>query len=347
MFPLLQLPSSCIQNVADQWKTIELYEFSFLSKRAKEVSKRKKVDDSKVIIDLNSRKIYFLKNGGNMRFEQNRFVVHQRQPSSLDTDIILFLQATQNFLNITNCRFETVYFNLKPPLTIDQLIMTIDWMNGLQNEIRKVVIFRATWQMFEIFINRFRKSINQLLAPYGGLKWDGIVQKRLKFEIKESFCSNPSQWFHLDFLFNMDTEQISAEKIDMSAQDLNVFLRSWQEGKTNRNLEKIDFVTCSKIDVKEVLKGCGGVLMDPRTTKVMAQKSGRYFLNDVWIRGGIHIRRNDGRLAVIQTSSYEYWKKGENAKKGHVEKYLKILEVWNSEDNSEKWMEKVFFIYII
>uniref|UniRef100_A0A1I7T4P9 FBA_2 domain-containing protein n=1 Tax=Caenorhabditis tropicalis TaxID=1561998 RepID=A0A1I7T4P9_9PELO len=343
MFPLLQLPYLCIQNVADQWKTVELYEFSLLSKRAKMVSKRTKVDDSGMHFDFYSRRMHFIKDGDfhrHMRFEQNRFVVDRGEPSSLDTDISVFLQATQHFLDVTNCRLDEVDFKLKPPLTVDQLIMTIVWLNGLKTEIKEVLISRATWQMFEIFMNRFRKPVDTLMVLESDIDWDGTILKRLKFEIKDWFSFQRCLWLNIEFLLSMNTKKISVDEIDISAQDLNMFLRSWQEGKTNQNLNMVDFVTCSEIDVKEVVKGCGGELMDPRTTKVMSRYGET---EETWIRGGIHIRRNDGRVAVIPTNG-SHWV-DEDADDDDVEEYLKHLEIWNSEDSV--WMEKVFFIYII
>uniref|UniRef100_A0A1I7T4P4 FBA_2 domain-containing protein n=1 Tax=Caenorhabditis tropicalis TaxID=1561998 RepID=A0A1I7T4P4_9PELO len=340
MFPLLQLPSSCIQNVADQWKTVELYEFSFLSKRAKGVSKRKKVDNSVVHFDFFYRIITIYKDGGvdcRLGFEHNRYFVEWREPPSLGKHIILFLQATQNFLKVTNCSFQQVGMKLKAPLTVDQLIMTIDWLNESKTEIGKVFIFRATWQMFEIFMNRFRKPVDTLMVLESDIDWDGTVLKPLKFEIKELFSFQRCLWLNIDFLLSIDTKTISVDEIDISAQDLNMFLRSWQEGKTNQNLNMVDFVTCSEIDVKEVVKDCGGVLMDPRTTKV--KFSDREFREEIWIYGGIYIRRNDGRLAVIQTNTFQYSEDDRD-----VEKYLRTLEIWNSEEASDKWMRKEFFI---
>uniref|UniRef100_A0A1I7T4P6 FBA_2 domain-containing protein n=1 Tax=Caenorhabditis tropicalis TaxID=1561998 RepID=A0A1I7T4P6_9PELO len=143
----------------------------------------------------------------------------------------------------------------------------------------------------------------------------------------------------------MDTEQIAANNIDLSEEDLNMFLRSWQEGKTNQGL-RVCKLTVDFFDVRKVLKDCGGQLMDPRTTKLKFPKLGKYgFIDDVWIRGGIHIRRNDGRLAVIQTNNYVYWREGEGAREEDVKEYLRNLEIWNSE-NRRFVRERVFNFYI-
>uniref|UniRef100_A0A1I7U247 FBA_2 domain-containing protein n=2 Tax=Caenorhabditis tropicalis TaxID=1561998 RepID=A0A1I7U247_9PELO len=279
-----------------------------------------------------------------MGFEQNRFVEGERKRFRKE-DISAFIRASQHFLDVLNCRIDRISFDLRPPLTDDQLIMMIDWLNGMKIDIQAVSIRTATWPLFELFITRFQKSVSRLHffeRNCKQFKCDGIIYKRLNFEIKRFFSSNPCPWFNLEFLFNMDTEKISAHKIDLSPEDLNVFLRSWQEGKTNQKLRKIQFETCVERDVKEVLNGCGGELMDPRTAKFMFRDG----YQDMWIHGGILIRRNDGRLAVIDINYYEYSTEEQNVTEQEIQKYLKVREIWNSEESSNKWNEKQFFMYI-
>uniref|UniRef100_A0A1I7T4P7 FBA_2 domain-containing protein n=1 Tax=Caenorhabditis tropicalis TaxID=1561998 RepID=A0A1I7T4P7_9PELO len=308
------------------------------------VSKRKKIDNLLVHVDIYYRAIFFVEHSdsfNDMMFEQNRYVVGHRPGLPANTDIILFLQATQNFLDVTSYRISEFRFDLKPPFTVDQLIMTIDWLNEMKTDFRKVWIETETWEMLEIFLNRFRKNIHTLMLGGTDLKWDGTVKRRLNFEIKDLSSWIDCPWFHLDFLFNMEPETVFAEKIDISAQDLNVFLKSWQEGKTNKNLKKVDFHTCSEIDVKEVVKGCRGELMDPRTTKV---RFSHEITGETWLRGGIHIRRNDGRLAVIDTHGFDYYSEGRDISEEGARRYLKNLEIWNSDD---VWMGKVLYFYVI
>uniref|UniRef100_A0A1I7U1D3 FBA_2 domain-containing protein n=1 Tax=Caenorhabditis tropicalis TaxID=1561998 RepID=A0A1I7U1D3_9PELO len=348
MFPLFQLPLLCIQEVSDQWELVDLYNFSLLSKRAKRVSERKKKRIPWLVgLDFDYRTIEFMRSHVDVDFQlifkQNRFIVGLRENASLDTDISLFLQATQQFLDVFKCRFYEISLELKPPLTDDQLIVLIDWMNGMKNEIRMILIRSATWPMFELFMNRFRKSIGKLMLLENKYDCGDIVFKRLNFEIKHSFSSNPCPWFHLDFLFSMDTEKISAYKINFSAEDLNVFLRSWQEGKTNQRMREFACVPLKELNVKEVLKGCGAELMDPRTTKQKYSMSGYL---DCWIYGGIHIRRNDGRLAVIDTNDSNTTV-DDGTTEGHIEDYLEEREIWNSDDSTDKWYETKYQVYII
>uniref|UniRef100_A0A1I7ULT0 FBA_2 domain-containing protein n=1 Tax=Caenorhabditis tropicalis TaxID=1561998 RepID=A0A1I7ULT0_9PELO len=140
----------------------------------------------------------------------------------------------------------------------------------------------------------------------------------------------------------MDSELILTYKVDWPADDLNVFLRSWQEGKTNRRLRQVNFVMCSERNVKEVLKGLGGELMDPRTTKLKIREDSLYGYEDKWICGGIHIRRNDERLAVI--NGYKHSEEDENADERDIQEYLNEREMWNSEESS--WLKEAFVVYI-
>uniref|UniRef100_A0A1I7U1B0 FBA_2 domain-containing protein n=1 Tax=Caenorhabditis tropicalis TaxID=1561998 RepID=A0A1I7U1B0_9PELO len=236
---------------------------------------------------------------------------------------------------------------MKPPLTNDQLIMMIDWLNGIKHEIKEVYIKSATGLMLELFMNRFQRSIEKLEVQDQYIKCEGINYKRLNFEIKNSFSSY-SSWYTLDFLFSMDTKRIDIDCSKFLEEDINMFLRSWQEGKTNRNLNQMDMITVGERDMRKVLKDCEGVLMDPRTTKfeVFEQKNiySSFFSPrepNKWIHGGIHIRRNDGRLAVIDNS--KYWTVNEHVSEKQIEKYEITREIWNSEDDT--WFESWFHIY--
>uniref|UniRef100_A0A1I7U1C3 FBA_2 domain-containing protein n=1 Tax=Caenorhabditis tropicalis TaxID=1561998 RepID=A0A1I7U1C3_9PELO len=246
-------------------------------------------------------------------------------------------------MDVFNCPFEIVFLELKPPLTDDQLIMMIDSLNGMVTEIRRVEIESATSSMLELFMNRFRKSIGTLVLHDS----DRLVCKRLNFEIKNVFYSDSLKWINLDFLLSMDTLSISALSCNLSAKDLNVFLRSWQEGKTNQKLQHIDFMTFEQLDVMEVVKGCGGELMDPRTTKLKYQGINYAEVGfDIWIHGGIYIRRNDGRLAVIATNGHNYGGAEEIIKDIRERNYLDAWDIWNSENSAEKWNMNKFFIFI-
>uniref|UniRef100_A0A1I7U1C0 FBA_2 domain-containing protein n=2 Tax=Caenorhabditis tropicalis TaxID=1561998 RepID=A0A1I7U1C0_9PELO len=195
--------------------------------------------------------------------------------------------------------------------------------------------------MFELFMNKFRKNVDQLYLHNIKLESNGFILKLLNFKIKQKFVSIYSEWIHLDFLLSLDCEYITAFKNNLSAEDMNMFLRSWQEGKTNRNLKYGKLRMCSDLDVKEVLKDCGGELMDPRTSRI---KFSDLCYPDKWIHGGIHIRRNDGRLAVIELTGDYLIKEDSNVTEKNIEKYLKTVELWNSRDST--WEEDWFHIYI-
>uniref|UniRef100_A0A1I7UZQ0 FBA_2 domain-containing protein n=1 Tax=Caenorhabditis tropicalis TaxID=1561998 RepID=A0A1I7UZQ0_9PELO len=351
MFPFFQLPLLCIQDVSDLWEIVELYNFSLLSKRAKRIAKRKKVNNSMVNLHFNSRSIAFMIGPCDvdfyLNFKQNRFIVDSKECVSLETDISPFLKALQHFLDVSNCRFEMVYFELISPLTDDQLIAIIDWMNGLKTAIEQIVIRYATWPMFELFMSRFRKSISELRPLHLDFKRDNIVLKRLNFEIKYTFSSNFCSWFHLDFLFSMDTEKITVYAINLCAEDLNKYIRSWQEGKTSRKVKQVQLRFSTQRDVKEVLKGCGGELMDPRTTKLSFRgiSSSGYNYN-YFVYGGIYIRGNDGRLAIVETDGQDYWSDNEGSHAERVQTYLKAQDIWNNENSPDVWNEHLFFIHI-
>uniref|UniRef100_A0A1I7U1D8 FBA_2 domain-containing protein n=1 Tax=Caenorhabditis tropicalis TaxID=1561998 RepID=A0A1I7U1D8_9PELO len=282
----------------------------------------------------------FIDYGWSSSFEQHQFVTRRRETPLENTEIPSFIEATNHFMDVLNCRIDSLSLELKPPLTEDQLIVMIDCLNGIKTDIGQVLIVSSTSPPFELFMNRIRKSVSKFYSSIDDSERN--VHIPLNFEIKEYFSST-CPWLHLDSLLNMNTEKISASAINLSAEDLNVFLRSWQEGKTNRKLKSAKLRMSSERDVKEVLKGCEGQLMDPRTTKL---KCNECYDLDFFIGGGIHIRGNDGRLAVIDTNGQEWCSNYDDTYEKRVQKYLKEREIWNSENSAEKWMEKSFFIYI-
>uniref|UniRef100_A0A1I7V1B8 FBA_2 domain-containing protein n=1 Tax=Caenorhabditis tropicalis TaxID=1561998 RepID=A0A1I7V1B8_9PELO len=122
--------------------------------------------------------------------------------------------------------------------------------------------------MFEIFMNRFRKSVSELSVVDDGFNCDGSTCKWANFKVKEKFISNRSEWIHIDFLLSLDCQRIYTYQSNFSAEDLNKFIRSWQEGKTNHKLKLMECKSDSSRDVKEALKDCRSEMMDPRTTRV-------------------------------------------------------------------------------
>uniref|UniRef100_A0A1I7TCF9 F-box domain-containing protein n=1 Tax=Caenorhabditis tropicalis TaxID=1561998 RepID=A0A1I7TCF9_9PELO len=295
MFPLLRLPFLCLHDVIDRLGIVDLYHFSLLSKRAKWISKRKKGNRLEVSLYIYDRTMTLYKDQKyicEMIFEKNRFEIGPRKRKMGSVDI-WFTKALQHFLDVFNCPFEIVHFELKPPLTEDQLIMIIDLLNGMKTEIKEVYIVAKCQRI-------------------------------------------------LDFLFSLNTEIICAYQTNLSSKELNEFLRSWKEGKTNQKVKQVTIGTCSERDVKEVLKGLGGELMDPRTATFKFREKGFERYIEYWIRGGIQIRGNDGRFAVIVTSRFAYPTKNEDVKVKHIQKYLKDLEMWNSENSA--WNENHFSI---
>uniref|UniRef100_A0A1I7TCG0 F-box domain-containing protein n=1 Tax=Caenorhabditis tropicalis TaxID=1561998 RepID=A0A1I7TCG0_9PELO len=169
-----------------------------------------------------------------------------------------------------------------------------------------------------------------------------MIFEKNRFEIGPRKRKMGSVDICLDFLFSLNTEIICAYQTNLSSKELNEFLRSWKEGKTNQKVKQVTIGTCSERDVKEVLKGLGGELMDPRTATFKFREKGFERYIEYWIRGGIQIRGNDGRFAVIVTSRFAYPTKNEDVKVKHIQKYLKDLEMWNSENSA--WNENHFSI---
>uniref|UniRef100_A0A1I7TU02 FBA_2 domain-containing protein n=1 Tax=Caenorhabditis tropicalis TaxID=1561998 RepID=A0A1I7TU02_9PELO len=351
MFPFLRLPFLCIQDVTDMWDIDELYHFSLLSKKAKRISKRRKENDLEVYLNMYFCVLTIRRNGEDvcrMVYKQKKFLFNREEIPSFDPDFSSFFQLTQHFLDVFNCCLQQIDFKLKRRLTENHLIEIINWLNNSKTEIRGVVIKGATWSMLELYMNRFRKTIRQLYFNDKKFKNEGgYICKSVNFGIKDSFLSlHNSPWFHLDCILNLNCEQISGNKLNFTAEDLNVFLRSWQEGKTNREAKQVVLSTSSPRDVKEVLKGCGGELMDPRTNKLKFRILRQNKYEDIWIRGGIYIRRNDGCLAVMQTNSYRPYTEDEDVSEEQVEVYLKYRDNWNSENSHDQLNETFFSFYI-
>uniref|UniRef100_A0A1I7TU03 FBA_2 domain-containing protein n=2 Tax=Caenorhabditis tropicalis TaxID=1561998 RepID=A0A1I7TU03_9PELO len=214
----------------------------------------------------------------------------------------------------------------------------------MKTEIRRAIITSATLSMFKIFMNRFKRSIRELYLPERDPEYDENVYKCLNFNVNHYFYADTCPWFNLEFFLNIESIAITLKSIQLSDEDLNMFLRSWQKGKTNRQVRQVVLLTSSARDVKEILKGCGGELMDPRTTQLKFREvDGQEYK---WIRGGIHIRRNDGRIAAILNNNRRYSTEDENVSDVEIEKYLEARDIWNSENSPDKWLESDFYIYV-
>uniref|UniRef100_A0A1I7TTY7 FBA_2 domain-containing protein n=2 Tax=Caenorhabditis tropicalis TaxID=1561998 RepID=A0A1I7TTY7_9PELO len=232
-------------------------------------------------------------------------------------------------MDVFNRRFGVIYFKLEPPLTNDQLIEIINWLNNTKTEIREVIILEATLPMFEIFISSFRKNLD-FFDVFANVS-NGIGHQEPNFQIRRFFFSEYSTWFNHEYLMSLDCEHIQANKMDFSSENMNQFFRSWQEGKTNRRLERCELQLNSYSDVKNALKGCGGELMDPRTTRLKFRSSNGG--HNIWIYGGIHFRGNDGRLAVVELTGTYFSRENDENCQTQIKLYLEEMEKWDYSDD--------------
>uniref|UniRef100_A0A1I7UZR8 FBA_2 domain-containing protein n=1 Tax=Caenorhabditis tropicalis TaxID=1561998 RepID=A0A1I7UZR8_9PELO len=142
------------------------------------------------------------------------------------------------------------------------------------------------------------------------------------------------EWLSLDHLLSMDCKEIDMRNDFISNQEVNLFLKSWKEGKTNSRLERIGMKYGYEkvVDWNIILKGLKPKIRDLRTTKYKFMKRSMY-RNEyvIWRHGGIDIQRDDGTIGMICLLSFDALEENEEISQIAIDYFEKYRDKdWNS-----------------
>ncbi|EFO95740.1 hypothetical protein CRE_13980 [Caenorhabditis remanei] len=354
--PLLRLPFLPLQNIIQNWNIYEIYHFAKVSKRTKSVARaavRKPLDISLTNIECFLIKTSFAGNSGidhrgpeTWLFELRDISKRDNTESDVynenhvyhtlnlfsDNPLLLFLETLQLLFEVFDCSIHMVYWN---SWNSEDMREVIDWMNGNDKLTRiETIQFNLNtnnqWAL-ALFLETFQKKLGRLIL-YSEVSDIAPVNFSIEMERFSDFGS--ARWVNLPILMSMNTcKKLYLGVSLLSNQDLNVFLRSWKEGKSNSILETLRVFVPGQEDWKTVLNGLGAVVRHP--TQVT-----RCYIEKVWFYGGVDIQRVDGTIGTVMWTHYLERDKHEKIPKNLFEAFEKTKQEWVGTDSDVVFEEK-------
>ncbi|KAF1771617.1 hypothetical protein GCK72_003444 [Caenorhabditis remanei] len=321
-FPLLRLPRLALIEVVKCWNPIEIYLFSRVSRKTKEISKLVKIPCLKLGLtvyncyEVNlgypascmSKNWYFRLYPGLRNYERyknERYLdIYSKNAGKSVGKLI------DHCLEIFGCEFRTMRAFIYPIMKSSNLNVFMNWIN--HNEKLSKIPYLSAFCLKEgnqLYLNWFmqnlKKDIGVLDLPQYYYETERSMKVRgseimlrvngkvddLRFQSREKFVD-------LDYLIRMDCVYMRGGETTLTNRDLNVFMKSWKEMKTNERMEFYSIIAKEKLNWRVILEGLDGEIRDVRTVR----REYTYPWNKTYklkVNGGVDITRTDGKVATI------------------------------------------------
>ncbi|EFO84274.1 hypothetical protein CRE_15627 [Caenorhabditis remanei] len=308
-FPLLRLPRLALIEVAKYWNPIEIYLFSRVSRKTKEISKLVKIPYLK--LSLRVSKYYEVNLGNPARCLSTHWFFqlypglrnYERYKSERYLDIYSknagksVGKLIDHCLEIFKCEFKGMSIIIDPVMKSSNFNVFLNWIN--HNEKLTKIPYLSIYSGEEgdafylnWFMHNLKKDIGVLDLPQYYYETERSMKVResermlrvngkvddLRFPSKEKFVD-------LDHLMRMDCVYLRGGETFLTNRDLNVFMKNWKEMKTNKRMGFYSFDAKEKLNWRVILEGLDGEIRDVRTVR-----------REYNIYG---ISRTDGKIATI------------------------------------------------
>ncbi|EFO95735.1 hypothetical protein CRE_13977 [Caenorhabditis remanei] len=362
--PLLRLPFLPLKNIIQNWNIYEICEFAKVSKRTRNIAKvatRKSVKitlysgesfvidtfftEKGFIVPWNHRpetwrlELKDVSERDNTESEDlDEYDRHHTLNLFSDNPLLLFLETLEFLFNVFDCSIHSVYWN---GWKSEDMRQVIDWMNGCDKltTIRNVrFMLNVNNQMtLALFLGTYQKKLGRLIlcSDSGGEIFRGMIPVKYSnlLEIERIDDNSCVKWVNLPNLTSMNCKTAFLGVSLLSNQDLNVFLKSWKEGRSNSILEALRVFIPGQEDWRTVLNGLGAVVRHP--TQVA-----RCYLEEFWFYGGVDIQRVDGTIGTVMWTHYQGRSDQEMIPKNIIEEFEKTKQEWVGTDSDVVFEER-------
>ncbi|EFO95772.1 hypothetical protein CRE_13982 [Caenorhabditis remanei] len=356
---LLRLPLLPLQHIIQTWNIYEICQFAKVSKRTKNLVKLAVKKTAYIILNnLENFQIETtISESGSMSLwdtwlfkmkdvsesdnteseaynENNRthtFTLVSENP------LLRFLETLKFLFEVFDCSIHSVYWN---SWNSEDMRQVIDWMNGC-DKLTKVENVRFCLNVnnqmtLALFLGTFQKKLGRLFL-HGDVPPQGNTDLTpLNFSIEMERFSNfgSARWVNLPILMSMNTcKSVDLGVSLLTNQDLNVFLRSWKEGRSNSILEDLNAAVPGQEDWKTVLNGLRAVVRHPtQVTRCLKQYH--------WYYGGVDIQRVDGKIGTVMWTHYFGKNEHEEIPKNIIEVFEKTKQEWVGTDSDVVFEER-------
>ncbi|KAF1754520.1 hypothetical protein GCK72_021083 [Caenorhabditis remanei] len=311
-FPLLRLPSLSLIPVFQQMEPIDVIAFSFLSNRARFMSKTRGLSVTSIdIMAVNHFLVFDIVLGDDKRLQLFLHLIPENLSDfirvSVDNKIVKWrnlglsrAECIQRIMNVTNCasiqelKFcGTESFDALPILAtlpnIEQIFISRDC-----NE----VFVHKMFEMLSKLISNVEMFQNQLenLEQFQKV----LMLNMNSITIKLMTPRDPTRLrLSLDDLLVCNAVHLDLFGVMISVKDLNRFFKLWKRNKSNPRLEHLKFLTLEEVSTDVLLKGLNVIEMPPTTTRTFRVYEDSRCREKV-VTGGLDVMRLDGTRATLE-----------------------------------------------
>ncbi|KAF1771647.1 hypothetical protein GCK72_003474 [Caenorhabditis remanei] len=356
--PLLRLPFLPLRNIIRNWNIYEIYHFAKVSKRTKHVARLAVRKPVKIRLENGESFVIYTSFAGNSvigpqgpetwLFELRDISERDNTESDVynenhvyhalnlfsENPLLLFLETLQLLFEVFDCSIHSVYWS---SWKSEDMRQVIDWMNGCDKLTKiKNVNFSLNannqWTL-AFFLGRFQKKIGRVIM-HSDVSDIAPLKFSMPLEIERFDYFGGAKWVNLSILMSMNTcKRLYLGVSLLSNQDLNAFLRSWKEGRSNPILEDLRVFIPGQEDWRTVLNGLGAVVRHP--TQVA-----RCCIEIFWFYGGVDIQRVDGTIGTVMWTHYLGKKEHEKIPKNVIEAFERTNEEWTGTDSDVVFEER-------
>ncbi|EFO84230.1 hypothetical protein CRE_15631 [Caenorhabditis remanei] len=353
-FPLLRLPRLALIEVVKCWNPIEIYLFSRVSRKTKEISKLFKIPCLKLGLtvyncyEVNlgypascmSKNWYFrlypgLRNYERYKNERYLDIYSKNAEKSVG-------KLIDHCLEIFGCEFRTMRAFIYPIMKSSNLNVFMNWIN--HNEKLSKIPYLSAFCLkegnqfdFNWFMQNLKKDIGVMNLPQYYYETERSMKVRgseimlrvngkvddLRFQSREKFVD-------LDHLIRMDCVYMRGGETTLTNRDLNVFMKSWKEMKTNERMEFYSISAKEKLNWRVILEGLDGEIKDVRTVR----REYKYPWNKTYklkVNGGVDITRTDGKVATIGMTFHIIYQ-DEPLSREMIRDYQRLIQNMNGQE---------------
>ncbi|EFP10336.1 hypothetical protein CRE_23583 [Caenorhabditis remanei] len=319
-FPLLRLPRLALIEVVKCWNPIEIYLFSRVSRKTKEISKLIEIPD--VGLGLTISKCYEVYLGNPARcvsthwyfrlypglrnyekYKHERYLDIFSKNSGKSVGKLIdhcqeIFKCEFGGMSISNLKFEII----DPVMKSSNLKVFINWLNQ-HEKLSKIPYLsvssgeegdqlHSNW-----FMQNLKKDI-EILNLYRSYRATEHSTLKVNGKVDQLEFSNGAKFLDLDHLIRMDCIYMRGGETSLTNRDLNSFLKNWKEMKTNERMGFYFIDAAENLDWSIILEGLDGEIRDVRTVR-REYKSPWNEIQIYKANGGVDITRTDGKTATI------------------------------------------------
>ncbi|KAF1771620.1 hypothetical protein GCK72_003447 [Caenorhabditis remanei] len=303
--PLLRLPRLALIEVVKCWNPIEIYLFSRVSRKTKEISKLVKIPYLELYLRVfecyqvnlgascsSSKHWYFLlypglRNYERYRTERNLDIYSKNAGKSIG-------KLIDHCLEIFKCEFGGMRVSIDPIMKSSNLNVFMNWINQHEKLTKIPYLYVGSEEKgYQLYLNWFMKNLKKDIGilDLGRCHYVWKVNRK----VDNLTLYSREKLIDLDHLIRMDCVYMDVGG-SLTNRDLNVFMKNWKEMKANERMGFYLIHVKDNLDWSIILEGLDGEIRDVRTVRREYTSPWEQVYK---VNGGVDITRTDGKVATI------------------------------------------------